>query len=496
MIPNEAYDALLAHLKETAALEQVMGLLSWDQETVMPPAGAPARAEQAAALTGVLHARRTDPRIPEWVALCGNAELGQPAAVNCAEAARDHARASRVPSALAKALARAEALGQAAWAEARPKNDFKGFTPILEELVALKREQAQCLATDDLTPYDALLDQFEPGARASDLAGIFETLRAGLVALREKIDGAASDIPELRGTFPEHQQLDLARTAATRLGYDWEAGRLDLVAHPFCSGAGRDVRITTRVDINAPLDCLYSTIHETGHAIYEQGIDSAHAMTPAGSHASMGIHESQSRLLENQIARGPAFARWLFAEAKARFGDIGVTDADSFYAAVNRVEPGLIRTEADEVHYNLHIMMRFDLERALISGDLAVDDLETAWNTRFAADFGRTVPNSGDGVLQDVHWSCGLFGYFPTYTLGNLYAAQLYATMRRDLPALDDDMIQGEASAAVSWLRDRVHRHGRLYAPAALIEHATGAQPTPAPLLEYLDAKFSALYAL
>ena len=266
--------------------------------------------------------------------------------------------------------------------------------------------------------------------------------------------------------------------------------------HPFSSGSGNDVRITTRVVEAEPFNCVYSTIHEVGHAAYEQAIDQTYLMTPLGAGVSMGVHESQSRIYENQLGRSRAFTRWLHGQMHAIFGDFGVSSAEDFYRTVNRVQSGFIRTEADEVHYNLHIMMRFDLERALFSGGLAVADLEDAWNTRFAGDFGIAVDKPAHGMLQDVHWSVGLFGYFPTYALGNVYAGCLHRALRADLPGLDESLAQGDALPATEWLREKVQRYGGLHTPAEVIARSTGAAPTEGPLLDYLEAKFGAIYGL
>ena len=261
-------------------------------------------------------------------------------------------------------------------------------------------------------------------------------------------------------------------------------------------GSGADVRITTRTVPQDPFNCLYSTVHEVGHAAYEQGIDSAYLLTPLGRGVSMGVHESQSRIYENQLGRSRAFTGWLYGEMKDAFGDFGVPDAETFYRIVNRVSDGYIRTEADELQYNLHVLMRFDLERALITGDLQVADLEAAWNDRFEADFGYKVDRPANGVLQDVHWSVGLLGYFPTYTLGNVYAGCLHAALRDALPDLDADLARGDTSAATGWLRAQVQTHGGLYTPRDVITRACGAAPSEAPLLGYLEEKFSALYRL
>jgi carboxypeptidase Taq len=290
--------------------------------------------------------------------------------------------------------------------------------------------------------------------------------------------------------------LALSSKLAEVFGYDLSRGRIDKAVHPFSSGSGTDVRITTRTSPRDPFNCFYSTIHEVGHACYEQGIDARFALTPLGSGVSMGVHESQSRIYENQLGRSRAFTGWLYGEMRDQFGDFGVANEDAFYATVNRVGSGYIRTEADEIHYNLHVMLRFDLERQLVAGDLEVADLEEAWNARFAQDFGVEVDKASNGVLQDVHWSFGLFGYFPTYSLGNVYAGCLYEALRKAVPSLDADLARGDTSAATTWLGETLQRFGGLREPRATIEHACGHAPSEAPLLDYLEEKFSGLYDL
>ena len=340
--------------------------------------------------------------------------------------------------------------------------------------------------------YDALLDIFEPGAEAAAIATVFEDLRPGLTALAARIAEAARPAPAINGHFPAAAQLALTRRITAALGYDLDAGRIDTVTHPFCSGTRGDTRITTRTDEADPLNCLYSTIHETGHALYEQGLDPALAGQPAGNSVSMGVHESQSRLYENQIGRSRAFCTWLWPQLPGT----GLDSAEDLYRAINRVAPGFIRTEADEVHYNLHIMLRFDLERALIGGTLEVADLEDAWNARFEADFGREVPDAAQGVLQDVHWSAGLFGYFPTYTLGNIYAAELDTALRRAIPDADAQIAGGAFSEIRAWLRTHVHHAGSRDLPVDLMTRICGTTPSGTRLLAYLDGKFSELYGL
>jgi carboxypeptidase Taq len=369
------------------------------------------------------------------------------------------------------------------------------FLPTLEKVLALLREKAQALA-DGGDPYDALMDEYEPGTTGAEIAAMFAAMRPRLVALREAVLGASHQPPALSGRFHRDGQIALAREAADGFGYDWTRGRLDFAVHPFSSGSGNDVRITTRIVESDPFNCLYSTIHEVGHACYEQGVDQAHHLTPLGRGTSMGVHESQSRIYENQLGRSAAFTGWLHARMTQTFGEFGIGTADAFYGAVNRVHRGHIRTEADEVQYNLHIMLRFDLERDLIAGRLAVRDLEEAWNSRFQADFGYAVDKPSNGLLQDVHWSCGALGYFPTYSLGNLYAGCLHKALRDDVPDLDAALSQGDARPATQWLQERLQRHGSLRPPRETITQACGFEPTAGPLLDYLEAKFRAIYRL
>ncbi|MEM9104094.1 MAG: carboxypeptidase M32 [Pseudomonadota bacterium] len=484
---------LLDHLKKTAALGQVSGLISWDQETMMPPGGAAQRAEQSGALASVLHARNADPRIPEWIGRIDLESLSTFDRRNVDEAQRTYDKATKIPARLAEESAKAASEGQRIWAEARQNRDFALFAPALERNIDLAREEAACLAEPGGELYDSLLDAFEPGARVVDLQPLLEGMRPGLVSLRERI----AEKPEpkaIEGHFPAEAQLLLARTIATRFGYDLNAGRIDTVVHPFCSGTSGDVRITTRTDEADPFNCLYSTVHETGHALYNQGITDA--FLPAADYCSMGVHESQSRFWENQIGRSRPFADFLYPAMEGAFGELSLAGPDALFAAVNRVHSGFIRTEADEVHYNLHILLRFELERDLISGALEVDDLEAEWNARFERDFGAAVQDPSLGVLQDVHWSVGLFGYFPTYSLGNIYSACLDKAMQADLPDRDAMVRAAETQPILDWLRERIHVKGRLMPAPELIESATGEKPTAEPLIAYLEDKFGDLYDL
>jgi carboxypeptidase Taq len=487
-----AYDDLMAHQRQTEALAQVAGRLGWDQETMMPRGAAQQRGLEMEAIEGVLHARRTDPRIGEW--LDKAVALDAVSHANLRLIRRDYERNILVPGPLAAEIARVTSLAQGVWADARANEDVAAFLPTLEHVVRLRREEGAALARGG-DVYDALLNDYEHGASAAGLSAMFGALRPRLVALRDRVRGRPAP-DRVTGQFDEGAQIALSAMLARSFGYDMTRGRIDKAVHPFCSGGGADVRITTRTDAADPFNCIYSTIHEVGHATYEQGVDSAYAMTPLGRGVSMGVHESQSRIFENQLGRSRAFTGWLYGQMRDAFGDFGIKDEAAFYRAVNRVADGYIRTEADEVQYNLHVLMRFDLEQALMRGDLTVGDLEAAWNDRFLADFGFAVEKPSQGCLQDVHWSVGLFGYFPTYTLGNVYAGCLHAALRRAVPDLDDDLAQGETGRATAWLRAHVQVHGALFEPVEVITRAIGGTPDEGPLLDYLDAKFGDLYGL
>ncbi|MEM6303583.1 MAG: carboxypeptidase M32 [Pseudomonadota bacterium] len=489
-----AYVDMMAFQRETQALAQVAGRLGWDQETMMPRGAASQRAEEMGAMEAVLHARRSDPRVGDWLAELEGSDLDPAGAANLRHIRRAYDRATKVPAALATRIAQVTSQAQGVWAEARGEDDFAAFAPTLEEVIRLKREEGEALAAGgDI--YDAMLQDYEPGATGAEIAAMFDALRPALAELRAAVRTAKAP-PALQGEFDEGAQMKLTRQLAKTFGYDMAHGRVDKAVHPFSSGSGLDVRITTRTSPRDPFNCFYSTIHEVGHASYEQNVDRAYLLTPLGSGVSMGVHESQSRIYENQIGRSRAFTGWLFGQMKEAFGDFGIADPEAFYGTVNRVSDGFIRTEADELQYNLHVLLRFDLERALMSGDLQVRALEAAWNDRFEADFGFPVDRPSNGVLQDVHWSVGLFGYFPTYSLGNVYAGCLHEALRADVPTLDTDLAAGDTTSAVTWLKENLQTHGGLYEPREVIARASRKEPSEAPLLSYLKAKFSGIYAL
>ncbi len=490
-----AYDELMAFERDTQALVQISGRLGWDQETMMPRGAGEQRGEEMGAISGVIHSRRTDGRVGELLGQIDDGKLHEVGQANMRHIRRTYERTMLIPAKLAAEQAKLHSTAQGVWAEARENEDFSAFSPMLMQVLDMKREEAAALA-DGGDLYDALLDDYEPNAKGSDLEAMFNALRPKLVDLRERVLNADHQPRALIGSYDEGKQMKLTRQLARAFGYDFARGRVDKAVHPFSSGSGQDVRITTRTSEDDPFNCFYSTVHEVGHGCYEQNIDEAYLLTPLGQGVSMGVHESQSRIYENQIGRGEAFTGWLFGEMQDSFGDFGIPDAKAFYGTVNRVNSGYIRTEADEIHYNLHVLMRFDLERAMISGDLSITDLPDAWNERFKADFGVEVDKPSNGCLQDVHWSVGLFGYFPTYTLGNVYAGCLNKAMRAALPDLDAGFAVGDTTAATGWLRENLQQYGGLYQPREVIEKACGFAPSEAPLLEYLEAKFGAIYGV
>ena len=478
---------------QTQALNQISGRLGWDQETMMPSGSAEQRGQEMAAIEGVLHARRSNSKIGEWLSnLDISADLAVTAQVR--EIRRSYERALKVPADLAEAIAQKTSVAQGKWASARAADDFAAFAPVLEEVLKLKREEGFALASG-ADVYDAMLQDYEPGISSADLDNMFGAMRPGLIDLRAKIL-EKEPVNSLKGTFDDATQMRLARLLAQTFGYDLSKGRIDQAVHPFSSGSGRDVRITTRTDLDDPFNCIYSTIHEVGHGAYEQNVNPEFTLTSIGQGASMGVHESQSRIYENQMGRGQAFTAWLFDQMTAHFGDMGISNSYEFYKSVNRVNRGFIRTEADEVQYNLHILLRFDLERAMISGDLQVKDLEAAWNDRFLADFGYGVERASQGCLQDVHWSVGLFGYFPTYSLGNVYAGCLNQTLRLDVPDLDEHLRVGQTVPATRWLKENLQQYGLLKTPSETITDACRFEPSEAPLLNYLNTKFTKIYNL
>jgi carboxypeptidase Taq len=397
---------------------------------------------------------------------------------------------------LVEELARVTTRAQQIWEEARQADDFATFQPWLLKIVDLKRQEAKAIGYSTV-PYDALLDEYEPGATTAEITQVFAALRDDLVPLVRSIlaSGKKPKREILDREYPVEQQRAFGQAAAAAIGFDFDSGRLDVTTHPFCSGIGPgDCRITTRYNPRRFNEAFFGILHEAGHGIYEQGLDPAHFGTPAGSAASLGIHESQSRLWENQVGRGRPFWEHFFSKAQQTFPSARDVKLDDFVFAINDVQPSFIRVEADEATYNMHIILRFELEQALLSGDLQPADVPGAWNERFEKAFQLTPPNNALGCLQDIHWSMGGLGYFPTYTLGNLYAAQFMEQARMDLGELDGDFRRGEFGRLKGWLNEKIHRLGQRFPAAELCKRVTGRPLTHKPLISYLRAKYEPLY--
>jgi carboxypeptidase Taq len=503
MSVEAAYDELIRRSRELVLLGSCSALLGWDEQTYMPAGGAENRGNQLALLAGFQHERATDPKVGalldevEGSALVADPE--SPTSANVRELRRAYSRQTKLPRALVEDLARATSRGHSEWVTAKHEKQFARLLPALETIIGLKRNEAECLGYEE-DAYDALLDEYEPGARSRDLAELFDALRAELVPLVEAIaaSGRKPDRSILRRDYPLDRQRVFAEAVAAAVGFDFRRGRLDTTEHPFCTGIGPgDTRITTRYDPHNFGDAFFGVLHEVGHGLYDQGLDPAHQGTPMGEAVSLGVHESQSRLWENVVGRSRPFWDYWFPLARQVFrealGDVG---ADAFVFAVNEVEPSLIRVQADEVTYNLHVLIRFELERALLGGDLPVSDLPGAWSEKYTHYLGVTPRDDAEGCLQDIHWSAGLVGYFPTYTLGNLYAAQIFARADGDLGGLAPSFSRGDFSGLLAWLRDRVHRQGQRYRAADLVRRVTGSPPDHRPLIASLRAKYAELYGI
>jgi carboxypeptidase Taq len=498
------YQALIAELKQITLLNSISGLLGWDERTYMPPGGSGLRAEQSSMMARMSHERFTSPHIGDWLASVESSKLVRDplgdAAVNVRETRRNYDRARRVPGELVQEMAHTEVLSQQAWAEAKRRSDFPAFKPWLEKILLLKRRQAACLSEGKGSLYDALLEDYEPGETADHLRTVFADLREPLVQLVNAVEASDRKPPVhiLERRFPAAKQEQLARMASEAVGFDFSRGRLDVSVHPFCGGCGpTDVRITTRYDDSYFGDAFFGVLHESGHGMYVQGLPPEHYGTPRGSDLSLGIHESQSRLWENLVGRGRAFWRFFFPKAQAIFPEsLADVSPDDFYFAINDVQRSLIRTESDEFTYNLHIVIRFELEQSLLSGDLPVADLPAAWAEKMRKYLGITPPDDARGCLQDVHWSGGGIGYFPTYTLGNLYAAQFFQTARRELPELDDSFARGDFRPLLDWLRRNIHSQGQKFTPSQLVRRVTGKDLSAHALLAHLRGKAEELYGV
>jgi len=495
---NEALSRLKEMDTEIQHLSHIEALLSWDQETGLPPLAVEERSRQLSLIAGLLHDRITAEQAGELLAKIPAPE-GLPDADRAfvREFARRYDRKTRVPKKLVVELARQGALSQNRWVEARSASDFSIFAPSLEAVVSLVREMASALGWEEQA-YDPLLDEYEPYMKTQELERIFAAFLPRLKGLVARIAAAGRepDTAFLSRSFPLALQEKFGRQVLEAMGYDFRRGRLDVSAHPFTTKLGNaDVRLTTRYNPEYFNSGIFGTIHEGGHGIYEQGASAGQGDTLLADGASMGMHESQSRLYENVIGRSLPFWKYFYPRLRELFpAALKDVDLKTFYLGINAVRPSLIRVEADEVTYNLHIVLRFNLEKALLEGSLAVRDLPEAWNQQSAELLGLMPPGDAEGVLQDIHWCWGAIGYFPTYTLGNLYSAQLYAAMQRDLPDLEKEVAKGNLEIVRAWLAEKIHKAGRLYPAGELCLRATGEELDPAYFMDYLEAKYSEIY--
>jgi carboxypeptidase Taq len=497
------FDELCDHARQSAILETIESVLGWDERTYMPEAAGAYRAEQMTFISGQIHRRKTDPRLAELIAQLATSDQAKDphsdAGTTIRQLRREYDKRVKLPQKLVEELTRAAVLGQQAWVKARQNDDFASFAPHAEHLYHLKRQQAECFGYEK-NPYDALLDDYEPGATTDDVARVLHELRQELVPLVQSImaSGKKAPVEIVSREYPAAAQEAFGKAAAAAIGFDFQRGRLDVTHHPFCSGVGpHDCRITTRYDERYFNSAFFGILHEAGHGIYDQGLRTDLFGLPPGMFVSLGIHESQSRMWENLVGRSRAFWRHFFPQLAAAFP--AATDRvrpDDFFWAVNHVEPSLIRVEADEATYNLHIIVRFELEQALLSGDLAVTDLPGAWREKYRQYLGIVPPNDADGCLQDVHWSAGLIGYFPTYSLGNLYAAQFFERADRDLGGLEAQFARGEFLPLRQWLTQQIHLRGQCYSASELVQQITGQPLSHAPLIRHLRGKLGPLYGL
>ena len=496
-----SYATFIERVKDIHKIGAIQGHLGWDQETIMPAKGSKARSEIMSWLAKEQHSRITNSEFAKMIdTLESDNSLDDDQRANVREVRRRYDKAVKLPSEFVAefALARSQAL--VAWQEARAESDFAKFKPHLAKLIAMTNEKIDYYGVKD-TRYDVLLDEYEFGMKVSDYDPLFAGLKSRLVPLLHKIMEAKKLTPDptlpSEMSFPVDAQTEFCKLVSSATGFDFEAGRMDASTHPFSAGLWPgDTRFTTRFDEQDPFSCLYAVMHETGHALYEQGLDANHSFTPRGDAVSLGVHESQSRFWENQVGRTPAFWKVVLPWFKEHFPESPDWTPEELNKIANCVEPGFIRVEADEVTYNLHIMLRYELEKKIFNDNLSVDEIPETWNQMFAEWFGIEVTEDRLGCLQDIHWSMAAFGYFPTYTLGNLYAAQLLDAMGEELGDIDAIVESGEWQPMLDWLRANIHQQGSKFTPSELIQKATGEPPTPNPFINYVEKKYGELYNL
>jgi carboxypeptidase Taq len=499
---GDRVETLNQHLAKIMDLQHAAAVLSWDQQVNMPEDGVEARSNQLTTLSSMAHDLFTSDQTRRLLEAAerevADMDYDSDTASTARVVRRTFDQQTKIPTALVERESRATAQGFVAWRKARETDAFSTFEPYLQELIDIQIEKAEYLGYTD-HPYDALIDQFEPGMTAAEVQRLFGELKEGLVPLVREIAAKPEINDDFLGkSYDDRKQWDFTLLLLRDIGYSFKRGRQDRAPHPFTTGFGNaDVRVTTRLHPNAPQSAIFSSVHEGGHALYEQGSPDAFERTALAGGATLGLHESQSRLWENQVARSLPFWYHYYPILQAFFPEpLAGISLTTFHHAINKVQPSLIRVEADEVTYNLHIFVRFELEKALVTGELKVADVPEAWNARYEEYLGITPPNDALGCLQDIHWSHGMVGYFPTYTLGNMISAQIYDQVRRELPDLEEGYTHGEFSVLLSWLRDRIHKHGRKFTAPELLQREFGTRMSAQPLLAYLREKYTALYEL
>jgi carboxypeptidase Taq len=499
---EETWNDFKEHLSRVRDLQMAAAVLAWDRETYMPEGGAPARARQLGTLSEMAHELFVRDEVGGWLEALRSYEESLDCDSDDASlirvTRRDYEKERRVPSKLVGEMARAASLGHQAWVEARQTADFRLFQPSLQRLVELRITWANCFDYEE-SIYDPMLDDFEPGLTRAKVQEVFGVFRPPLVelvaAIRERQDRV--DASCLAGNYDESTQWDLGIEALKLMGYDFDRGRQDRAAHPFTTHfSSSDVRITTRFDRHNVASALFSTIHEGGHALYELGVSPALDDTLLGDGGSMVLHESQSRLFENVVGRSRAFWRYFYPTLQAKFPRFNDVDVETFYRAINQVQPSFIRVEADEVTYGLHIILRFELEQALVTGELAVADLPEAWNSKMEAYLGLRPPDDAMGVLQDIHWSGGMLGYFPDYLLGSMLSVQLFEQAKAEVPDLGAQIGRGELATLRAWMGEKVHQHGRKFTLDEVTERVLGTALSPEPYLNYLRDRYGEIYGL
>jgi carboxypeptidase Taq len=494
------YEALVERLREINNINNALAVLSWDQQTGMPPGGAEARARQMGTLARIGHEMFTDEATGKLLDEAENEvdDVYESDAVSMLRVVRkDYAEATRLPTAYVSEFTQLTALAHEIWAKARAASDFAAFAPTLEKLVEMAHKGAEYLGYEE-HPYDALLGRYEPGMTTRRVGEIFDAHRPALTNLIARISAAPQvDDSPVRRRFEQDKQREFGLMVIQKMGFDMQRGVQAVSVHPFCTNFSvNDVRITTRFEDDFLNPALFGMIHEAGHAMYEQGVAQRLDGTPLGGGTSLGVHESQSRMWENIVGRSRGFWSWALPQLKATFPQLSDVSEEAFYRAVNKVERSFIRVEADEATYNLHIILRFEIEKDLLTGKLAVKDLPRAWNERFEAYLGVVPPNDALGCLQDVHWSAGLMGYFPTYALGNLLSVQYYTAAVAAHPEIPSQIARGEFGTLREWLGQNIHQHGRKFTAEELTQRITGGSIDPTPYVRYLETKFADVYGL